>query len=65
MARQANPAKTREVKPKLTPHQYECLQALVRDGYGSNPTEVAKYLIGREIDDLKRTGVLSADKIQN
>jgi hypothetical protein len=29
--------------------------------YGSNPTEVARYLILREIDDLIRTGVLKAD----
>jgi hypothetical protein len=34
-------------------------QRLVEIGtYGSNPTEVAKYLILREIDDLTRAGVL-------
>lgn len=27
-------------------------------GYGSTPTDVARYLIFREIEDLKRTGVL-------
>ena len=31
--------------------------------YGSDPTNVAKYLILREIDDLTRGGVLPRDPI--
>ena len=38
---------------------YGCLQWLVRIGrYGNNPTEVAKYLLTRGIDDLTRAAVL-------
>jgi hypothetical protein len=50
-----------EVEPRLPPKAFAQLQRLVEMGtYGSNPTEVAKYLILREIDDLTRTGVLKS-----
>lgn len=31
---------------------------LIEMGYGKNYDEVASYLLRRELDDLKRTGVL-------
>jgi hypothetical protein len=31
---------------------------LMSEGYGSTTAEVAAYLVKREIDDLKRSGVL-------
>ena len=38
---------------------FECLAALVDEKtYGANPTEVARYLIQRGLDDLVRCGVL-------
>jgi hypothetical protein len=59
MARPANEQPSREVKPRLPADAYACLQRLAKLGrYGSNPTEVARYLILREIDDLTREGVL-------
>lgn len=59
MARTANQQPPREVKPKIPVDAYACLQRLARMGrYGNNPTEVAKYLILREIDDLTRSGIL-------
>ena len=56
--RPKNPVPTRKVEPGLPPDAYACLERLVDLGYGSTPTDVARYLILREIDDLKRTGVL-------
>ena len=52
------------MKPLLPADAYACLQRLARMGrYGSDPTNVAKYLILREIDDLTRGGVLPRDPI--
>ena len=56
--RPPNPAPTRKVEPGLPPDAHACLERLVKLGYGSTATDVARYLILREIDDLKRTGVL-------
>lgn len=64
MARQPNEEKNREVKPKLPPHMRACLRILRRQGYGSTVTEVAKYLIVRGIDDLKRANVLKPEEIE-
>ena len=52
---------TKKVEPGLPPDAYACLERLVGLGYGSTATDVARYLILREIDDLKRSGVLKAD----
>ena len=55
--RHKNPGK--KVEPTLPPEAYACLEKLAKMGrYGSDPTNVAKYLILREIDDLTRAGVL-------
>jgi hypothetical protein len=51
------------VEPRLPPELFSRLERLVEIGtYGSNPTEVARYLIVRGIDDLIRAGVLKADE---
>ena len=45
----------------MTPNALRCLELLVKMGrYGGTKTEVAGYLILRELDDLTRTGVLPA-----
>jgi hypothetical protein len=62
VGRKKNPEQTKKVEPRLPPKVFAKLHKLVEVGtYGSNPTEVARYLILREIDDLIRTGVLKAD----
>jgi hypothetical protein len=61
--RKKNLERTKKVEPRLPPKVFAKLNKLVEIGaYGSNPTEVAKYLILREIDDLTRAGVLKADE---
>lgn len=59
--RQPNAAKPRKVEPMLPEASYLSLVQLVGHGYGSNPTEVARYLLLRSIDDLKRAGVLKPE----
>jgi hypothetical protein len=47
------------VEPRLPQKAFDQLEKLAEIGtYGSNPTDVARYLILRELDDLLRTGVL-------
>jgi hypothetical protein len=59
MARSRNEQPSHAVKPLIPADAYACLQRLAKMGrYGSNPTDVARYLILREIDDLTREGVL-------
>jgi hypothetical protein len=59
--RPKNEEPTKKVEPRLPPRAFSQLQRLAEIGiYGSNPTEVAKYLILREIDDLTRAGVLKS-----
>lgn len=55
----------RQVKPWLPADAYASLQWLVKNmsRYGSNPTEVARYLILRELDDLTRGGVLPKETL--
>ena len=63
MARKPNEEKTHKVHPSLPANAYECLKRLAKmRRFGSNETEVAKYLILREIDDLTRAGVLPPDE---
>ena len=52
-----------KIEPRLTKHQHACLRVLVKLGYGTNPTDAARYLITREIDDLKRVDVLKLEEI--
>lgn len=58
--RPRNDAPGRKVEPTLNPEQFACLERLVLLGYGASPAEVARFLIQREIDDLKRSGLLPA-----
>jgi hypothetical protein len=46
------------VAMRLPPDAVRCLEMLMSEGYGTSTAEVAAYLVKREIDDLKRTGVL-------
>lgn len=62
VGRPKNPNPSRKVEPRLPVDAYACLKELVKKGYGNSPTDVAKYLILREIDDLKRTRVLNRDR---
>jgi hypothetical protein len=51
-------------QPPLSQDAYACLQLLSKMGrYGSSATEVARYLILRELDDLSRCGVLPRDSL--
>jgi hypothetical protein len=59
MARPANKTPSHKVHPALPAAAYACLEDLAKmEQYGNSPTEVARYLILREIDDLTRAGVL-------
>jgi hypothetical protein len=53
----------RKVEPTIPAGMYRRLEQLSEmDEYPATPTEVAKYLIMRAIDDLKRAGVF--DRIE-
>lgn len=52
--RPRNPTESTKVTPSLDEATLECLDALISQGYGKNRSDVARYLILREIDDLKR-----------
>lgn len=57
--RPRNHPPSRKVEPTLPADAYERLVELSKiPGYGTTPTEVARYLILREIDDLTRARVL-------
>jgi hypothetical protein len=59
--RPKNDEPTKKVEPRLHPKAFAQLKQLAQIGtYGSNATEVAKYLIQRGLDDLIRAGVLKA-----
>jgi hypothetical protein len=52
-----NPPKRIEIGLAVEVH--DCLKTLSEiGGYGITPTEVARYLLQRGIDDLRRAGVL-------
>ena len=52
-------AETKTVQPAFSTEALGYLDQLVElGGYGKNRSEVARYLIIREIDDLLRAGVL-------
>ncbi len=52
----------KKVEPTLPAAMYRRLEQLSdMDDYANTPTEVAKYFIMRELDDLKRAGIF--DKI--
>jgi hypothetical protein len=59
--RPKNEAPSPVVEVTLAPEQLEELRSLV-GRYGRSPTAVARYLIERELDDLRRSGVLKPAK---
>ena len=61
MGRKPNENPPKKVDIAIAPATYAALQQLVKIGYGQTPTEVARYLIQREVDDLRRTGVVKPD----
>ena len=49
----------KKVEPTIPAAMYRRLEQLAKmDDYPDTPTEVAKYFIMRELDDLRRAGVL-------
>jgi len=59
MGRKKNDNPPKCVEIGLPPEEFACLEFLKKvGGYGANPTEVARYLLRREFDDLRRAGVL-------
>lgn len=56
--RPPNPTRSVKVEPSLDQPTLAALDALIERGYGKTRADVARYLIQREIDDLKRAGVL-------
>jgi hypothetical protein len=62
MARQRNATQSRKVEPTIPVPAYARLERLAKMGlYGANPSEVARYLIIRGLDDLTRDRVLPPD----
>jgi hypothetical protein len=59
MGRPKNKEPGKKVEPTLPADAYACLERLAKmKRFGSTPSEVARYLILREIDDLTRSNVL-------
>lgn len=56
--RPSNPSPSQKVEPSLDQPTLASLDLLIEKGYGKNKSDVARYLILREIDDLKRAGIL-------
>jgi hypothetical protein len=61
MARPRNTTQSRKIEPTIPGDAFACLEHLARMGrYGGNPSEVARYILLRGLDDLTRAGVLPA-----
>ena len=56
--RPRNATPSTKVEPSLDASTVASLDLLIRKGYGKNRADVARYLILREIDDLKRAKVI-------
>ncbi len=53
-------ADSKTVQPTLSAEALAYIDQLIEiGGYGKNPSEVARYLISRELDDLLRAKVLT------
>ena len=61
MGRKPNENPPKNVDVALSQPTYAALLQLVKAGYGQTSTEVARYLIQREVDDLRRAGVVKDD----
>ena len=62
MARKQNANKSRKVQPVLSAQFRRYLDQLVKLGYGKTPTDAARYLIDRGIDDLIRSKTISTSR---
>ena len=59
MARPKNATQTTRVSPTITIQTHEQLEQLAEMGlFGSNPSDVARYLITRALEELIRSNVL-------
>ena len=58
--RTRNPNESKKVHPVLSEQFRGYLDQLVDIGYGKTPTDAARYLIERGIDDLIRAGTIRA-----
>lgn len=63
MPRRPNATQSRKVEPTIPVPAYSRLARLAKMGlYGATPTEVARYLIIRGLDDLTRDKVLPVEE---
>jgi hypothetical protein len=63
MAEKRNANPTRKVEFRMPVPSYARLEALAKLGdYGGTPGEVARFLVNRELDDLRRAGVIKSDQ---
>jgi hypothetical protein len=53
--RKRNPNQSKKIHPMLSEQFHTYLGQLVDVGYGNTPTDAARYLIERGIDDLIRS----------
>lgn len=59
MGRPKNATETTRVSPTITVKTHEQLEFLAEIGmFGSNPSEVARYLITRALEELIRSNIL-------
>jgi hypothetical protein len=57
-----NEEPTHKVHPALPAEAYRCLERLAKKNrLGSTPTEIAKYMILRVIDDMDRAKAIPED----
>jgi hypothetical protein len=60
--RKPNPNPGKKVEPMLAADTYACLEYLAgKRRYGANPSEVARYMILREVDEMTRVGIIPLD----
>ena len=62
MPRQKNRIEGKKSQPVLSKQFHAHLDRLVTLGYGGTPTEVAKYLLQRGLDDMVRDGIFGRRK---
>jgi hypothetical protein len=58
VARKRNANESKKVQPVLSAQFRRYLDQLVDLGYGKTPTDAARYLIDRGIDELLRTKII-------
>jgi hypothetical protein len=60
VVRKRNANKSRKVQPVLTAQFRRYLDQLTSLGYGKTPTDTARYLIDRGIDELIRAKIIGS-----